>query len=62
MCKNTKSVKKDPNGRLFHRHTALVGNACCLQDLFTLDSERGRGNGLIEEVSKRAKASLHVYN
>lgn len=50
---------------LFHRHTAMVNNACYLQDLFTLDSERGKGVGrkLIEEVSKKAKeaGTGHIY-
>lgn len=41
---------------LFHRHTAMINKACYLQDLFTLQSARGKGVGraLIEEVSRLA--------
>lgn len=50
---------------LFHRHTAMINNACYLQDLFTLESERGAGVGrsLIEQVSKAAKKMGigHIY-
>ncbi|MCC8393695.1 GNAT family N-acetyltransferase [Paraburkholderia sp. MMS20-SJTR3] len=43
---------------LYHRHTTLAGPTCYLQDLYTLDSERGKGVGraLIEAVYARAKA------
>jgi GNAT superfamily N-acetyltransferase len=42
---------------LFHRHTAKISYSCYLQDLFTLESERGKGVGrsLIEAVSKKAQ-------
>lgn len=50
---------------LFHRHTARFDDACYLQDLFTLESERGQGVGqsLIDEVSMRAKevGASHIY-
>lgn len=50
---------------LFHRSTTLAGPTCYLQDLFTLDSERGKGIGraLIEAVYEQAKAggSTGVY-
>lgn len=50
---------------LFHRHTAMIHNACYLQDLFTLEAARGKGIGrkLIEEVSIRAKeaGSSNIY-
>jgi GNAT superfamily N-acetyltransferase len=43
---------------LYHRHTTMAGPICYLQDLYTLDSERGKGVGraLIEAVYVRAKA------
>ncbi len=42
---------------LYHRHTTMTGPICYLQDLFTLDSERGKGVGraLIEAVYAQAK-------
>jgi len=42
---------------LFHRSTTSIAPTCYLQDLFTLDSARGKGVGraLIEEVYKRAQ-------
>ena len=41
---------------LFHRSTILVGPACYLQDLFTVEAARGQGVGraLIEAVYARA--------
>lgn len=43
---------------LYHRHTTMAAPTCYLQDLYTLDSERGKGVGraLIEAVYARAKA------
>jgi GNAT superfamily N-acetyltransferase len=50
---------------LFHRGTTSIAPTCYLQDLFTLDSARGKGVGraLIEEVYKRAQeaACSRVY-
>ena len=55
----------ESNGRLlgivhflYHRHTTMAAPTCYLQDLYTLDSERGKGIGraLIEGVYARAKA------
>jgi GNAT superfamily N-acetyltransferase len=50
---------------LYHRHTTMKGPICYLQDLYTLDSERGKGVGraLIDAVYERAKAdgSQRVY-
>ena len=50
---------------LFHRSTTSIAPTCYLQDLFTLDSARGKGVGraLIEEVYKRAQeaACSRVY-
>jgi GNAT superfamily N-acetyltransferase len=50
---------------VFHRSTTMAGPICYLQDLFTLESERGKGVGraLIEAVYERAKAggSTRVY-
>ncbi|PZR42734.1 GNAT family N-acetyltransferase [Paraburkholderia fungorum] len=50
---------------LYHRHTTMVAPTCYLQDLYTLDTERGKGVGraLIEAVYARARADgLHrVY-
>jgi GNAT superfamily N-acetyltransferase len=50
---------------LYHRHTTMAGPICYLQDLYTLDTERGKGVGraLIEAVYARAKAdgSQRVY-
>jgi GNAT superfamily N-acetyltransferase len=42
---------------LYHRHTTMAGPICYLQDLFTLDLERGKGVGraLIEAVYAEAK-------
>ncbi|MEK6424584.1 MAG: GNAT family N-acetyltransferase [Burkholderia gladioli] len=42
---------------LYHRHTTMAGPICYLQDLFTLDSVRGKGIGraLIEAVYVQAK-------
>ncbi|MEP9324442.1 GNAT family N-acetyltransferase [Paraburkholderia phymatum] len=43
---------------LYHRSTLMAGPTCYLHDLFTLDSERGKGVGraLIEAVYAAAKA------
>lgn len=50
---------------LFHRSTTLLGPICYLQDLFTAETERGKGVGraLILAVYERAKAtgSSRVY-
>jgi GNAT superfamily N-acetyltransferase len=50
---------------LFHRTTISVESICYLQDLFTLESARGKGVGraLIEEVYRCAKraGSTRVY-
>ena len=50
---------------LFHRSTTQLDVTCYLQDLFTLESERGTGVGraLIEAVYEKAKAggSSRVY-
>ncbi len=50
---------------LFHRNTTMIGPTCYLQDLFTVNSERGKGVGraLIESVYERAKeaGSTRVY-
>jgi GNAT superfamily N-acetyltransferase len=44
---------------LFHRHTAMAGPICYLQDLFTNEAARGQGIGraLIEAVYERARAA-----
>ena len=44
---------------IFHRSTITVEPSCYLQDLFTLESARGKGVGraLIQEVYDRAKVS-----
>lgn len=44
---------------LFHRSTTRIEPTCYLQDLFTLESERGRGIGasLIRHVYQQAKAA-----
>jgi GNAT superfamily N-acetyltransferase len=44
---------------LYHRSTTMSGPICYLQDLFTRDSERGKGIGraLIEAVYAEAKKS-----
>ncbi|ASL46790.1 Mycothiol acetyltransferase [Burkholderia sp. AD24] len=43
---------------LYHRHTTMSAPICYLQDLYTLDTERGKGVGraLIEGVVARARA------
>ncbi len=50
---------------LFHRHTAMAGPICYLQDLFTNEQARGQGVGgaLINGVYDRARAagSTRVY-
>lgn len=50
---------------LFHRNTAMINNACYLQDLFTNEAARNKGVGraLIEAVCERAKiaGSVRVY-
>jgi GNAT superfamily N-acetyltransferase len=42
---------------IFHRSTILIAPTCYLQDLFTLDTARGKGVGraLIKQVYERAK-------
>ncbi len=42
---------------LFHRSTAQLGCVCYLQDMFTLEAERGRGVGraMIDAVVLRAR-------
>jgi GNAT superfamily N-acetyltransferase len=44
---------------LYHRSTTLAGPVCYLQDLFTIDSERGKGIGraLIEAVYDAARSA-----
>jgi GNAT superfamily N-acetyltransferase len=44
---------------LFHRSTAQIGPVCYLQDMFTVETARGRGVGraLIEAVCACAKAA-----
>ena len=44
---------------IFHRSTIAIGPICYLQDLFTLESARGKGvaRALIEEVYRRARAA-----
>lgn len=44
-------------GYLFHRSTISVASVCYLQDLFTLESARGRGiaTGLIGRVTDHAR-------
>lgn len=50
---------------VFHRHTAMLGPICYLQDLFTSEQARGRGVGraLINGVCDRAReaGSTRVY-
>ena len=50
---------------IFHRTTGTIHNTCYLQDLFTVESARGRGIGkaLINAVYERAKiaGSSRVY-
>jgi GNAT superfamily N-acetyltransferase len=50
---------------IFHRSTISIAPTCYLQDLFTLESSRGRGVGraLIEAVYRRAEqaGSSRVY-
>jgi GNAT superfamily N-acetyltransferase len=50
---------------IFHRSTNSIAPTCYLQDLFTLESARGKGVGraLIEQVYERAKqaGSSRVY-
>ena len=50
---------------LFHRSTTLLAPTCYLQDLFTLETERGKGVGraLIEAVYANAReaGSQRVY-
>ncbi|OWY30301.1 GNAT family N-acetyltransferase [Herbaspirillum robiniae] len=43
---------------LYHRNTILIGPACYLQDLYTVQAARGKGVGraLIEELYRRAAA------
>jgi GNAT superfamily N-acetyltransferase len=42
---------------IFHRSTIMIEPICYLQDLFTLESARGKGVGraLIQEVYRRAE-------
>ena len=44
---------------LFHRSAAMLGPTCYLQDMFTMETERGKGVGraMIEAVCARAKAA-----
>lgn len=62
----------EENGRLlgfahfiFHRSTSVIAETCYLQDLFTLETARGRGiaSALIDAVAGRAKAhgAARVY-
>jgi len=50
---------------LFHRSTTQIGSSCYLQDLYTVDSARGRGvaRALIDKVYEQALAvgSPRVY-
>lgn len=50
---------------LYHRNTAMINDACYLQDLFTTELARGQGVGrlLIEAVYEKAKGagSTRVY-
>jgi len=50
---------------IFHRSTISIAPTCYLQDLFTVESARGKGVGraLIEQVYQRAKqaGSSRVY-
>lgn len=50
---------------IFHRSTISIAPTCYLQDLFTLESARGKGVGraLIEQVYQRARqaGSSRVY-
>jgi len=50
---------------IFHRSTISIAPTCYLQDLFTLESARGKGVGraMIEEVYQRARqaGSSRVY-
>jgi GNAT superfamily N-acetyltransferase len=50
---------------LFHRSTILIAPTCYLHDLYTLETERGKGVGraLIEAVYAKAReaGSLRVY-
>jgi GNAT superfamily N-acetyltransferase len=50
---------------IFHRSTISIAPTCYLQDLFTIESARGKsiGRALIEEVYRRAKqaGSGRVY-
>jgi GNAT superfamily N-acetyltransferase len=50
---------------LFHRNTIMLGPVCYLQDLFTLETQRGKGVGraLIEAVYAEARraGSPRVY-
>ena len=50
---------------LFHRNTSLLNDICYLQDLFTVESARGRGvaRTLIQSVYEKAKerGSIRVY-
>ena len=50
---------------IFHRNTTMIAPTCYLQDLFTLESARGKGIGraLINAVYERAKTagSPRVY-
>ncbi|WP_317203181.1 GNAT family N-acetyltransferase [Janthinobacterium sp.] len=50
---------------IFHRNTIMLGPTCYMQDLFTLESARGKGVGkaLIEAVYARAReaGAARVY-
>jgi GNAT superfamily N-acetyltransferase len=67
-----KALVAERSGRLlglahyiFHRHTAMLGPICYLQDLFTSEQARGQGVGraLIDGVYDRAReaGSTRVY-
>jgi GNAT superfamily N-acetyltransferase len=52
---------------LFHRSTSMISNSCYLQDLFTVESERGLGVGkalilaVYEEAKKHGAARVYWH-